>query len=106
MTPPTLSTLLWTVPILPLAGSAVNGFFGRKASKNAISAVSLVFCGAAFGMALVIAANFSSASAPYSFRLAHWIRAGAFSADFDFYLDQLSLVMMLVVKGVGFLIHI
>ncbi|MGO9404530.1 MAG: NADH-quinone oxidoreductase subunit L [Terriglobales bacterium] len=97
---------LWLIPILPLAGAAINGFFGRKASKNAISAVALVFCGAAFAMALFIAANFSSASAPYSFHLAHWLRAGSFSVDFDFYLDQLSLVMLLVVTGVGFLIHI
>jgi NADH-quinone oxidoreductase subunit L len=37
---------------------------------------------------------------------AHWIRSGSFSVDFAFYLDQLSLVMLLVVTGVGFLIHI
>ncbi len=106
MTPQTLSPLLCTIPLLPLAGAAVNGFFGRKSSKNAISAVALVFCGAAFLMAVFIAANFSSASAPYSFSLAHWLRSGSFSVDFDFYLDQLSLVMLLVVTGVGFLIHI
>src|SRR4030081_1789367 len=97
---------LWVIPILPLAGAAINGFFGRRSSKKAISAVALVFCGAAFAMALFIAANFSSASAPYSFPLAHWIRSGTFSVDFEFYLDQLSLVMLLVVTGVGFLIHI
>ncbi len=106
MTPQTLSPLLCTIPLLPLAGAAINGFLGRKSSKNAISAVALAFCGAAFVVAVVIAANFSSASAPYSFRLAHWLRAGSFSVDFDFYLDQLSLVMLLVVTGVGFLIHI
>jgi NADH-quinone oxidoreductase subunit L len=106
MTPPTLNPLLWIVPILPLAGAAINGFFGRKASKQAISAVALVFCGAAFAVALWIAFGFSSASSPYYFHLAHWIRSGAFSVDFDFYLDQLSLVMLLVVTGVGFLIHI
>ena len=97
---------LWLIPVLPLAGAAINGFFGRRASKRAISAVALIFCGASFAMALWIAAGFSSASAPYSFTLAHWIRSGTFSADFDFYLDQLSLVMLLVVTGVGFLIHI
>ncbi len=106
MTPQTLSPLLCMIPLLPLAGAAINGFFGRKASKHAISAIALVFCGAAFVIALVIAANFSSASAPYSFHLAHWLRSGSFSVDFDFYLDQLSLVMLLVVTGVGFLIHI
>ena len=97
---------LWVIPILPLAGAAINGFFGRRSSKRAISAVALVFCGAAFAMALFQAASFSSASAPYYFDLAHWIRSGNFQADFSFYLDQLSLVMLLVITGVGFLIHI
>jgi NADH-quinone oxidoreductase subunit L len=106
MTPQTLSPLLCTIPLLPLAGAAINGFFGRQSSKKAITAVALVFCGAAFFVAVLIAANFSSAAAPYSFPLAHWIRSGSFSVDFEFYLDQLSLVMLLVVTGVGFLIHI
>ena len=106
MTPQTLSPLLCTIPLLPLAGAAINGFFGRQSSKKAISAVALAFCGLAFFMAVLIAANFSSASAPYSFPLAHWLRSGNFQVDFSFYLDQLSLVMLLVVTGVGFLIHI
>ncbi|MGD0790238.1 MAG: NADH-quinone oxidoreductase subunit L [Terriglobales bacterium] len=97
---------LWVIPILPLAGAAINGFFGRRSSKRAISTIALVFCGAAFFMALLVAWGFSSASAPYYFDLAHWIRSGSFQVDFSFYLDQLSLVMLLVVTGVGFLIHI
>ena len=97
---------LWVILILPLAGAAINGFFGRRSSKRAISAVALVFCGAAFAMALFLAASFSSAAAPYYFDLAHWIRSGNFQVDFSFYLDQLSLVMLLVVTGVGFVIHI
>jgi NADH-quinone oxidoreductase subunit L len=106
MTLPTLNPLLWLIPILPLAGAAINGIFGRKSSKKAISTVALVFCGAAFALALWIAAGFSSALAPYSDPVAHWIRSGNFRVDFEFYLDQLSLVMLLVVTGVGFLIHI
>src|ERR1700726_1774579 len=97
---------LWIVPILPLAGAAINGLFGRRSSKKAISTVALVCCGAALAMALYLAAGFSSASAPYYFDLAHWIRSGPFQVDFSFYLDQLSLIMLLVVTGVGFLIHI
>ncbi len=102
----TLNPYLWVIPILPLAGAAINGFFGRRSSKQAISAVALVFCGAAFFMALLVAWGFSSASAPYYYDLTHWIRSGSFQVDFSFYLDQLSLVMLLVVTGVGFLIHI
>ncbi len=54
----------------------------------------------------MVAFRFSSLELPYQEYLAHWIRAGTFSVDFAFYLDQLSLVMLLVVTGVGFLIHI
>jgi NADH-quinone oxidoreductase subunit L len=97
---------LWLIPVLPLAGTAINGFFGRRSSRNAITMIALVFPGVAFVLALVLAIRFSSASAPYYFDLAHWIRISGFQADFSFYLDQLSLVMMLVVTGVGFLIHI
>jgi len=102
----TQNPYLWLVPILPLAGAAINGFFGRRSSKTAITTVALVFSGAAFGLALFLAAGFSSASAPYYYDLAHWLRSGSFQVDFSFYLDQLSLVMLLVVTGVGFLIHI
>src|ERR1700683_1817907 len=57
-------------------------------------------------MALWIAAQFSSLALPHVEKLAVWIRAGDFQVDFAFYLDPLSLVMLLIVTGVGFLIHI
>ena len=97
---------LWLIPILPLAGAAVNGFFGKKSSRQAVTIVGLFFSGAAFAWALGVALRFSSLELPYQEYLAHWIRSGNFSVDFAFYLDQLSLVMLLVVTGVGFLIHI
>ena len=108
----TRNPYLWLIPVLPLAGAAINGFLGRRSSKSAVTTVALVFSGAAFALALWIATGFSSAAAPYYFELAHWIRIGttgtpgSFSADFALYLDQLSLIMLLVVTGVGFLIHI
>ncbi len=49
---------------------------------------------------------FPPSTLPYQEYVAHWIRYGNFSADFALYLDQLSLIMLLVVTGVGFLIHI
>ena len=101
---PTLN--LWLIPILPLAGAAINGFLGKKSSRTAVSTVALFFSGAAFLWALLAAWRSLSISLPYQEYLAHWIRSGSFSVDFAFYLDQLSLVMLLVVTGVGFLIHI
>jgi NADH-quinone oxidoreductase subunit L len=97
---------LWLIPVLPLAGAAINGFLGKRSSRRAVTTVALFFSGAAFAMALWVALHFSSLVLPYHEFLAHWIRITGFSADFAFYLDQLSLVMLLVVTGVGFLIHI
>ena len=71
-----------------------------------MTTVGLFFSGAAFAWALTVALRFSSFALPYQEYLAHWIRSGNFTVDFAFYLDQLSLVMLLVVTGVGFLIHI
>jgi len=102
----TSSLHLWLIPILPLIGAAVNGFFGKRFSRRTVAAVALTFCGAAFVKALVVAAQFSSLELPHTEFLAHWIRSGDFLVNFEFYLDQLTLVMLLVVTGVGFLIHI
>jgi len=101
----TSSLNLWLIPTLPLAGAAINGFLGKKSSRTAVSTVGLFFPGAAFAWALWVAFRAWDAL-PYQEYVAHWIRSGTFSADFAFYLDQLSLVMLLVVTGVGFLIHI
>jgi NADH-quinone oxidoreductase subunit L len=97
---------LWLIPVLPLAGAAMNGFFGKKYSRTAVSTVALLFSGAPFLWALLVALRFSSVTLPYQEYLAHWIRSGSFTSDFALYLDQLSLVMLLVVTGVGFLIHV
>jgi NADH-quinone oxidoreductase subunit L len=95
---------LWLIPVLPLLGAAINGFFGKRFSRQTVVAVALGFSGAAFAMALWVATQASLL--PVLENLAPWIRAGDFQVDFAFYLDQLSLVMLLVVTGVGFLIHI
>jgi len=97
---------LWLIPLLPLTGAAINGFFGKGFSRRGVAAVALTFCGAAFGMTLWIAARFSSLALPHIETVAPWLRSGSFAVNFSFYLDQLSLVMLLVVTGVGFLIHI
>src|SRR3974390_211841 len=102
----TSSLNLWLIPVLPLAGAAINGVRGKGSSRTAVSIIGLFFSGAAFAWALSVAWRVSPAALPYPEYIAHWIRSGSFSADFALYLDQLSLIMLLVVTGVGFLIHI
>jgi NADH-quinone oxidoreductase subunit L len=97
---------LWIIPVLALTGTAINGFFGKRFSRQVVAGVALCFCGAAFAKALVVAAQFSSLALPYGEQVASWIQITGFQVNFGFYLDQLSFVMLLVVTGVGFLIHI
>ena len=97
---------LWLIPVLPLIGAVINGFVGRRLTRQAIATVAVAFCGASFAMVLYVALKFSGLQVPHIETLAPWIRAGGFQADFAFFLDQLSLVMLLIVTGVGLLIHI
>src|SRR5215470_13411234 len=102
---------LWVIPVLPLIGAAINGLFGRRFKNGMVSFVALLFTAASFGWALwavVQGLHYLSAhdNRPYIETVGTWITAGKFSAPFGFYLDQLSMVMVLVVTGVGFLIHI
>src|SRR5207302_3931673 len=100
---------LWLIPLLPLAGGAINGLFGRHFSKKMVATIGLIFVGASFAMACWTAVQFSGLpqnDIPYHREYAPWIVAGSFQTNFGVYLDQLSLVMILVVTGVGFLIHV
>jgi len=97
---------LWLIPLVPFAGFLVNGLLGRKAPKPVVSAVALI--GALIPMLQVSALvwNYHALTLPHVETLGAWIAAGAFHADFSFLLDQLTLVMLCVVTGVGFLIHV
>src|ERR1051326_4575454 len=95
------------IPLLALTGATINGSFGKKFSKQVVSAVALAFCGAAFAWALVVVSLFSSLPEPvYTEPFAQWIQISGFHVEFAFFLDHLSLIMLMVVTGVGFLIHI
>jgi NADH-quinone oxidoreductase subunit L len=100
---------LWVIPVLPLIGAAINGLLGRRFKNAMVSAVALLFTAASFGWAawaVWTAWPGSGIALPHIETLGTWITAGTFSAPFGFQLDQLSMIMVLVVTGVGFLIHI
>jgi len=99
---------LWLIPLLPLAGAAVNGLLGRNFSKRLVAFFGLFFVAASLAVVWTVALRFWSLpqGAPHTEVLAPWIIAGGFTAHFAFYLDQLSLIMILVVTNVGFLIHV
>jgi NADH-quinone oxidoreductase subunit L len=101
---------LWIIPLLPLLGSAINGLLGSKWPNNIVNSVALGATGLSFLFALEAVREFLTLSPDkLPFPPQHyfdWIVAGNFRAGFDLQMDQLTVVMLLVVTGVGFLIHI
>jgi NADH-quinone oxidoreductase subunit L len=113
---------LWLIPLFPFAGFLINGLFGKRLPKTLVTTVALLAPLAAFVFVLgdaVLAATPMQLrswngpkpiphflSFPYNDIFGHWIYLGTLRIDFSFVLDQLSLVMLLVITGVGFLIHI
>ncbi len=98
---------LWWIPLFPLAGFLLNGLLGRRLPKSAVTAIALLFTAAPLAQVTSIALRFGSLNLPYMERLATpWMVTSTFRADFAFLLDPLTLIMLLVVTGVGFLIHI
>ncbi len=103
----TLLENLWIIPLLPLLGSALNGLLGSRWPKSMVNTVALGSTGLSFLCALEAVREFF-ANGQQFFRKEYfdWIIAGNFRAGFDLQMDQLTVIMLLVVTGVGFLIHI
>ena len=104
---PILETL-WIIPLLPLLGSAVNGIFGAKWPNKIVNLVALGSTGLSFVCAIEAVREFvASGQQPFRKEFVDWMAAGTdFRIGLDLQFDQLTVVMVLVVTGVGFLIHI
>jgi NADH-quinone oxidoreductase subunit L len=98
---------LWIIPLLPLLGSAINGLLGWKWPNKIVHSVALTSTGLSFLCALeAVREFFGDGQQFFRKEFFDWIIAGNFRAGFDLQFDQLTVVMVLVVTGVGFLIHI
>jgi NADH-quinone oxidoreductase subunit L len=104
-----LLNYLWIIPALPLLGSAINGLFGSKWPNRAVNAVAIGSTGLSFLAALEAVREFAHLAPeniPWVKQYFTWIIAGDFRAGFDLQIDHLTVIMLLVVTGVGWLIHI
>src|SRR5215470_14648145 len=101
---------LWLIPVLPLVGAALIGFFGKRLPKNLIGIVGAGTVLFSFAISVGAFWQMMQISDPLGLPVITnyftWIQAGSFQANFGFMLDHLSGLMILVVTGVGFLIHV
>ncbi len=98
---------LWLVPTIPLIGFLILTLTRGKLSEVPAGIVGAGSIGLSFVVALFAGLDFMASDATsYTQTLWTWMRVGGFEAGFSLYLDGVSLVMMFIITGIGFLIHV
>jgi len=97
---------LWLIPIFPFVGFLINGLFGRRLAKPLINLFAVGSVLLSFAWAVQVLVKLSPLETKYIEHYFTWIQSGALNIGIDFAVDRLTAVMLMVVTGVGTLIHI
>ncbi len=103
----TVVTLAAAAPLVALLGAFVNGFFGKRLREPLPGIIAATAVGT--GFVLSVLASFGLAAYPErTARIPLWsyLQGGSFSLDLGFVIDPLSVTLMLIITGVGLLIHV
>ncbi|HEX8515051.1 MAG TPA: NADH-quinone oxidoreductase subunit L [Bacteroidia bacterium] len=99
--------LIWLVPLLPLIGFLIIGLFGKKLSKGLVGVIGSGAVLGAFAVSLGVFLQLSEGTEQSTtIDLFNWISAGKLSIPFSFLVDPLSSLFLLIITGIGFLIHL
>ncbi|MEY4892412.1 MAG: NADH-quinone oxidoreductase subunit, partial [Bacteroidota bacterium] len=97
--------IAYFIPLLPLLGFLVNGLGRKHLSKGAIAWIGSGVLALAFAASLVVYLNLPSGG-PTLLNAFDFIRIGELRIPFAFQLDALSSLFLLIITGIGFLIHV
>jgi NADH-quinone oxidoreductase subunit L len=97
-------SLLFLIPLLPLLGFAINGLAYPKLPKQFAGIIGTIPPLVAFALSVQLFLNFDGQA--QILPIADWIKVGSLEIPFAFQIDQLSILMLLVITGVGTLIHV
>ncbi len=97
---------LWLIPLFPLAGFLLNGLLGRRLSRQLINMIAIGSVAVSFLYVVVLLFRSYPLATPMSEHDFTWIESGFLQIGFDLTVDRLTAVMLMVVTGVGLLIHI
>ncbi|MBS1932867.1 MAG: NADH-quinone oxidoreductase subunit L [Bacteroidetes bacterium] len=99
--------LVWLVPVLPLIGFLINGLFRKSLSKSLTGIIGSGVILISFIISLLIFFQVKQEGfQPTLVRLFDFITVGKLNIPFEFQVDQLSSLFLLIITGVGFLIHV
>ncbi len=101
---------LWLIPILPLLGFLLNGLFGRRLAKPVINAIAVGSVVLSFLWVVktlnALGAFSGGLEQTYKEHYYTWIQSGSLNIGVDFAIDRLTAIMLMVVTGIGSIIHI
>jgi NADH-quinone oxidoreductase subunit L len=97
---------LWLIPTLPLAGFLINGLFGRRFSKGLVNTFAIGSVVLAFAWVVKTLLALGDLNTPHVEHYFTWIQSGSLNIGWDMAVDRLTAIMLLVVTGIGSLIHI
>ncbi|MBV8571446.1 MAG: NADH-quinone oxidoreductase subunit L [Acidobacteriaceae bacterium] len=97
---------LWLIPLFPLLGFLLNGLFGRRFPKPLVNLIGIGSVLLSFAYVLFVLSRIWPIDNGYAEHGFTWLQSGFLQVGFDLYVDRLTAVMLLVVTGVGSIIHI
>ncbi len=101
-----MENLVYSIILLPLVGFLISGLFGAKLPKLLTGIISTLVVFVSFIIALIIFLQFDAHSQPIIVKAFEWFTVNGIQINFAFQIDQLSLMMMMIITGIGSLIHL
>jgi len=101
-----MENLVYAIILLPLFGFVINGLLGKYLPKMVVGALATLVVFASFLISVNIFLGFTDHSAPIIVKAFEWFTVGGVQVNFGFQIDQLSLMMMMIITGIGTLIHL
>ncbi len=100
------AALAWSIPALPLAGVLLNGLWGFTRLRRWSHHIAVGLVGLSFACALLLFVQLMQGAPPVTLTLYQWIFGGGLNVSVGLLIDQLTAVMLMVITGVGALIHL
>lgn len=101
-----MENLVYAIVLLPLIGFVINGLFGKRLPKALVGGLATLVVFAVFLISVSIFIGFPADGTPVIVKAFEWFTIGGIQVNFGFQIDQLSLMMMMIVTGIGSLIHL
>ena len=98
--------VLYIIILLPLLGFVINGLFGKYLPKIVVGSWATAVVFLAFLLSLKLFLGMTNDTSPQIFKVLEWFHIHHLAVDFSFQLDQLSIIMIMIITGIGTLIHL